>query len=94
MSSHEGNEVLFEVDSINSTVEADATKTPPQPAPTVEPEFPHPSLPGGSISTPAVAASTSSNLWCLNPLIRNGLVPPTLVDCLVFPATHEKKTKY
>ena len=47
MPSHEGNEVSFEVESIDTTVEADATQTPPQPAPTVEPELPHPSLPMG-----------------------------------------------
>ena len=43
MPSHEGNEVLFEVEPTDTTVETDATETPPQPAPTVEPELLHPS---------------------------------------------------
>ena len=73
MPSHEGNEVLFEVEPTDTTVEADSTQTPPQFAQTVEPELPHSSLPRGSISTSPVATSTSSNLRCLNPLIRNGL---------------------
>ena len=60
--SHEGNEVLFEVKPTDTTVEADVTETPPQPAPTVEPELLHPSLLGGSVSTSAVAASVSSDL--------------------------------
>ena len=71
--SHEGNEVLFEVEPTDTTVEADSTQTPPQSAQTVEPELPHSSLPGGSISTSPVATSTSSNLQHLHPLIRNGL---------------------
>ena len=78
MPSHEGNEVSFEVESVDSTVEVDATETPPQPAPTMEPEYPHPSLPRVSISTPDVAASTSPNLRRLNPLKRNGLIPASL----------------
>ena len=90
MPNHEGNEALFEVELIDTTIEADATQT-PQPAPTVEPELPHPSLPSGLISTPAVTASTSSDLWRLNPLMRNGLLPPSLVIVLFFPKTPEKK---
>ena len=62
MPHHEGSEILFEVEPTDTTVAADATETSPQPAPTVEPELPHPSLPTGSISTPAVAASMSSDL--------------------------------
>ena len=44
MSSPEGNEVSFEIEPTDTTVEADATQTPPQPAQTAEPELPHPSL--------------------------------------------------
>ena len=62
MPSHEGNEVSFEVEPTDTGVEADATEAPAQPAPTVESDLQHPSLPGGSISTSAVAASTSSDL--------------------------------
>ena len=90
MPSHEGNEVSLEVEPTDTIVEADATETPPQPAPPVEPELPHPTLPGGLTSTPAVAASTSSDLQRLNLLIRNGLVPPSLVDCL-FSQQHLKR---
>ena len=72
MPSHEGDEVLFEVEPTDTRVEANATEAPVQPAPTVEPDLQHPSLPGGSVSTSAVAASTSSDLRRLNPLIRNG----------------------
>ena len=93
MPSHEGNEVSFEVEPTDTGAEADATEAPVQPAPTVEPDLQHPSLPGGSISISAVAASTSSDLRRLNPLIRNGLVPPSLVDCFIFPATPEKKAQ-
>ena len=89
MPNHEGNEALFEVELIDTTIEADATQT-PQPAPTVEPELPHPSLPSRLISTPAITASTSSDLWHLNPLIRNGLLPPSLVIVL-FSQKHLKK---
>ena len=56
----------------------------------MEPELPHPSLPGGLISTSAVAASTSPDLRCLNPLIRDGLVPPSL---FYFPNNTQKKTQ-
>ena len=93
MSSHEGKEASFEVEPTDTTVEVDATQTPPQPAPTVEPELPHPRFPSGLLSTSAVAATSSSGLWHLNPLIRNGLVPPSLVDCFIFLATPVKKTQ-
>ena len=56
----------------------------------MEPELPHPSLSGGLISTSAVAASTSPDLRCLNPLIRDGLVPPSL---FYFPNNTQKKTQ-
>ena len=39
MSSPEGNEVSFEIEPTDTTVEADATQTPPQPAQTAEPEL-------------------------------------------------------
>ena len=68
---------MFEVESNNTTNEADATQTPPQLAPTVESELTHPSLPGDSISTSVVAASLTSDLQHLNSLIRNGLIPPS-----------------
>ena len=93
MPSHEGNEVSFEVEPTDTGAEADATEAPVQPAPTVEPDLQHPSLPGGSISISAVAASTSSDLRHLNPLIRNGLVPPSLIDCFIFPAAPEEKAQ-
>ena len=90
MLSHEGNQVSFEVEPTDTTVEADDTETHPQPAPAGEPELPHPSLPGGSISTCAVAASMSSDL---QQLIKNGLAPPSLVHCFIFPVTPKKKTQ-
>ena len=93
MPHHEGNGILFEVEPTDTIVAADATETSPQPAPTVEPELPHPSLPAGSISTPAVAPSMSSDLRHLNPLIRNGIIPPLLVDCYIFLATPKKKSQ-
>ena len=68
---------MFEVESNNTTNEADATQTPHQLVPTVESELTHPSLPGELISTSAVAASVTSDLQHLNSLIRNGLVPPS-----------------
>ena len=59
MPSHEGNEVSFELELTDTGAEADATEAPVQPAPTVESDLQHQSLPGGSISISAVAASTS-----------------------------------
>ena len=92
MPSHEGNEVSFEFESINTTIERDVTQTPLPPEPNVELELHHQVCPMGRFPPFCCCwFSTCSDLQRLNPLIRNGLVTFLLVDCFIFPAATEKK---
>ena len=84
---------MFKVELIDTAIEANVTQTPPWSTPTVEPELPHRSLPGGLISTPAIAASLTSDFVTLKSINKKWTSTTFIGRLLYFPKKKKKKKK-